>query len=155
LASGFAAQGWTSKPKEQFERYFSEQTAGGRACLVAELWGEPVGYVNLLPEPFDGPFLGKGIPEISDFNVLEAYQGRGIGGKLMDAVEALAARTSGSVVLGVGLHPGYGAAQRMYAKRGYVPDGTGLWWNGRQVSPGESVRVDDDLVLVLRKELKG
>lgn len=42
----------------------------------------------------------------------------------MDAVEALAAVTSDTVCLGVGLHSGYGAAQRMYVLRGYVPDGS-------------------------------
>ena len=50
--------------------------------------------------------------------------GRGVGSALMDAVEALAAVTSDTVCLGVGLHSGYGAAQRMYVLRGYVPDGS-------------------------------
>lgn len=31
------------------------------------------------------------------------------------------------VCIGVGLHAGYGSAQRMYVKRGYIPDGTGVW----------------------------
>lgn len=34
----------------------------------------------------------------------------------------MAAETSDTVCLGVGLHSGYGAAQRMYVLRGYVPD---------------------------------
>ena len=31
------------------------------------------------------------------------------------------------IYLGVGLHSGYGSAQRMYVKRGYIPDGSGVW----------------------------
>ncbi|WP_417419328.1 hypothetical protein [Hominenteromicrobium sp.] len=46
------------------------------------------------------------------------------------SVEALAAETSDTVCLGVGLHSGYGAAQRMYVLRGYVPDGSGVWYEG-------------------------
>lgn len=46
-------------------------------------------------------------------------------------MEALAAETSDTVCLGVGLHSGYGAAQRMYVLRGYVPDGSGVWYEGR------------------------
>ncbi len=45
-------------------------------------------------------------------------------------MEALAAETSDTVCLGVGLHSGYGAAQRMYVLRGYVPDGSGVWYEG-------------------------
>lgn len=44
---------------------------------------------------------------------------------------AQAAETSDTVCLGVGLHSGYGAAQRMYVLRGYVPDGSGVWYEGR------------------------
>ena len=71
-----------------------------------------------------GPFAGTGWPYIVDFAVLERVRGRGVGSALMDAVEALAAVTSDTVCLGVGLHSGYGAAQRMYVLRGYVPDGS-------------------------------
>ena len=35
------------------------------------------------------------------------------------------------VSLAVGLHTGYGQAQRLYIKRGYIPDGTGVWYQGQ------------------------
>ena len=41
----------------------------------------------------------------------------------------------------------YGSAQRMYVKRGYVPDGRGLVTHGEFVTYGEPAIVDDDLVL--------
>ena len=87
--------------------------------------GEAAGYATLLPGAEAGPFVGKGWPEITDFNVLRKFQRRGIGNRILDTAEQLAARTSGQVVLGVGLHSGYGSAQRLYVKRGYVPDGSG------------------------------
>ena len=41
--------------------------------------------------------------------------------------------------LGVGLHPGYGAAQRLYIKQGYVPDGSGVWFQNKQLKPNDRV----------------
>ncbi len=47
---------------------------------------------------------------------------------LMDAVEEIALEKYGIVGLGVGLYDSYGSAQRMYARRGYVPDGRGVMY---------------------------
>ncbi|MGH3146005.1 MAG: GNAT family N-acetyltransferase, partial [Rubrobacter sp.] len=55
--------------------------------------------------------------------------------------------------IGVGMSPDYGAAQRLYVLRGYVPDGRGLASEGRQVSHGEAVTVNDGLVLYMTKAL--
>jgi len=55
--------------------------------------------------------------------------------------------------LGVGLHPGYGAAQRLYIKQGYVPDGSGVWFQNKQLKPNERCVNDDELVLYLSKKL--
>ena len=95
--------------------------------LVAEYSGKPVGYINIYPNSAWGAFGGKGYPEIVDFGVLEKYRNRGIGTVLMDIAEKIAATYADIVYLGVGLHSGYGSAQRMYVKRGYVPDGSGVW----------------------------
>lgn len=106
-----------------------------------------------MPNAKEGPFKDKKIPEIKDFNVIPSLRKKGIGWKLMDIVEQCARRQSDTVSLGVGLYRDYGAAQRMYVKRGYIPDGTGLWYGNQQVLPGREVFVDDDLVLYLSKNL--
>ena len=86
--------------------------------------------------------------------MLQKYQCKGIGGKLMDAAEQIAARHSDTVCLGVGLCREYGSAQRMYAKRGYIPDGSGVWYQDKQCVQYETVcTVDDDLLLYLTKKL--
>ena len=149
---GFAAQGW-HKPLEQFQRYFREQREGVRKVLVADWQGEPAGYANLLPQAEGGPFAGKGWPEVSDFNVLKKFQRRGIGGRILDVAEDLA-RPQGAVCLGVGLYNGYGAAQRMYVKRGYVFDGSGLWFQEHPQEPGAPCLADDSLILYLSKPLE-
>ena len=66
----------------------------------------------------------------------------------------LSTQVAGTVMgIGVGLYPDYGPAQRLYAKLGYRPDGRGIAYNERTVAPGETVRLDDDLVLWMTKPL--
>lgn len=154
MADGFLRQGW-HKPPEQFSAYLSQQREGARLVFVALRGQEFAGYVTLLPKAETGPFAGNGIPEISDFNVLMAFQRRGIGSLLMDAAERMASSLCDTVSLGVGLHEGYGAAQRMYIKRGYVPDGSGVWYKESPLKPYQPCVNDDDLILYLSKKLCG
>ena len=90
--------------------------------------------------------------------MLHAFQRRGVGTALMDAAEARVAQRGRRVVgIGVGLYGGdgygYGSAQRMYAKRGYVPDGAGMVIDGVRVEPGTNVYLDDSPLLMFTKHL--
>lgn len=96
---------------------------------------------------------GHGMAVYRRFCGAGACARRGVGSALMDAVEALAAETSDTVCLGVGLHSGYGAAQRMYVLRGYVPDGSGVWYEGRVWDQYAPCVNDDELNLFLSKKL--
>ena len=49
-------------------------------------------------------------------------------------------------------HSGYGAAQRLYSKRGYLPDGSGVWYRDAPMEPYGPCAADDDLVLYLWKD---
>ena len=73
----------------------------------------------------------------------------------MDEAELAVSERSSVMGIGVGMSPDYGAAQRLYALRGYVPDGRGLASEGRTVSHGDTVTVDDGLALYLTKVLAG
>ena len=85
--------------------------------------------------------------------MLPAFRRRGIGSALLDAAESVAAERSRVVGIGVGLDPDYGPAQRLYVRRGYVPDGRGITWRNSTVSYRDQVLVDDDLVLWLTRSL--
>ena len=152
LESGFSKQGW-HKPAAQFERYYKEQQSGLRQVFIAEWEGEVAGYTTLLPCAKAGPYTGQNIPEISDFNVLMRFQRRGVGTCILDAAERAAAKVCDSVSLGVGLHAGYGTAQRLYVKRGYIPDGSGVWYRDQPLEPYTACVNDDDLVLYMLKKL--
>lgn len=148
----FAAHDW-HKPLAQFQRYFQEQEQGVKRILVAAWQGEVAGYTTLLPQAPAGPFAGKGWPEVQDFNVLPPFQRRGIGSRILEAAEDLASQTSDTICLGVGLHSGYGTAQRLYVKRGYVFDGSGLWYRDKPLEQYAPCAADDGLVLYLSKKL--
>ena len=116
-----------NKRREQYERYFEENLSGRRVTLVAVAGGEVVGYTNVLWESGYGPFRLEGIPEINDLNVIDGWRKRGVGSALIREAERVA-REAGKPVMGigVGLTPDYAAAQRLYPKLGYVPDGRGV-----------------------------
>lgn len=152
LAAGEIAQGW-GDTIEKHRLRLRDQAAGRCAALAAEYCGQTAGYLSVYFQTEHGPFADRGWPELVDFGVLEKFRRHGIGGKLMDAAEKIAAETSPVVTLGVGLHSGYGSAQRMYVKRGYVPDGSGVWFRDEVCPPYGDCRNDDDLVLYLSKKL--
>ena len=152
LSRGFISQGWPSR-EEILTRYFKEQESGEREVLVVEIDGAVAGYVTILPSAKHGPFA-EVYPELSDFNVFEPFRNQGIGNQLLEEAEKRVQFVSSKVTLGVGLHLGYGPAQRMYIKRGYIPDGTGVWYRNKPLEMGASCQNDNDLVLYLSKDLQ-
>jgi len=151
LSRGFISQGWPSR-EEILTRYFKEQESGEREVLVAEVEGAVAGYITILPDAKQGPFAGMA-PELSDFNVFEPFQNQGIGNLLLEEAEKRVRLISDKVTLGVGLHSGYGPAQRLYIKRGYIPDGTGVWYQNHQPAMNAVCEDIGELVLYLSKNL--
>ena len=151
----YSAQGW-HPDVAYYHMRMREQAEGKCAALTAVYYGRPAGAVYVYFDASEGPFKGKGWPEIVDFSVLMKHQRKGIGSRLMDAAEWIAAQHADIVCLGVGLCKEYGSAQRMYIKRGYIPDGSGVWYQNKQCVQYETVcTIDDDLVLFLSKRLPG
>ena len=152
MTQAFAQIGW-NKPASQYERYLVEQNAGARVCLVAFVDDDFAGYLTVLWQSDYAPFRAANIPEIADFNVLPHYRRQKIGTHLMDAAEACIAQRSSIAGIGVGMYPDYGAAQRLYVLRGYVPDGHGLAYDGRTLQYGDQVINDDALTFYFTKQL--
>lgn len=145
------------KPASLFEKYLFEQTEGRRMVWVANFNNQFAGYITLKWESQYSPFALKKIPEIMDLNVLPNFRKRGIGSKLLETAENFASTRSQIIGLGVGLYcgsdGGYGAAQKLYVKNGYVPDGLGVTYQYKAITPGRSIPIDDDLILWFTKKL--
>ena len=150
IVSSFAAAHWP-KPRSTFEHYLQEQEVGSRIMWVAYDKSQLSGYVTLSWKSLYQPFAQANIPEIMDLNVLPKFRGKGIGAALLQIAENEAYKKSTIVGLGVGLYPDYGAAQKLYVTRGYIPDGFGVTYNYQMVIPGNNYLLDDDLVLWFTK----
>ncbi|MBS4201874.1 GNAT family N-acetyltransferase [Bacillus sp. FJAT-49732] len=153
ISTAFAEQGW-NKPVSQYESYFTEQKEGVRKILVAEFDNQFAGYLTIRWKSDYEPFDSKGIPEIVDLNVLIKFRKKGIAAALMDEAERIVSEKCDCIGIGFGLTGDYGAAQRIYVKRGYIPDGLGMSKSGRFLTYGDQITVDDDLALYLTKTFK-
>jgi GNAT superfamily N-acetyltransferase len=113
--------------REQWERYFEENRRGERVTWVAIQDDRVAGYANLMWKSDYEPFRAVGIPEIDNMHVLDEYQRQGIASAFIAAAESIAAR-AGKTTIGIGVVPieQYAAAQRLYPKLGYIPDGRAL-----------------------------
>lgn len=142
IVEGERAQGW-HPTEEKYLTRLRDMAAGRCVSLAAVLDGRAVGYLSV--------YQTDNGPELIDFGVLECCRGRGIGTKLMDTAEELAFAQSDIVRLSVGLHSGYGSTQRMYIKRGYLPDGCGAYYDATVCTSYESYPLDDSLLLRFSK----
>ncbi len=152
MTQEFTQTGWT-KPLNYFADCFAQQEAGDLIFLVARSGEALRGYLKIIWRPDYPPFREQGIPEIQDLNVMPSHRRQGVATRLMDEAERRIAARSAVAGIGVGLHPGYGPAQRMYVVRGYVPDAQPLVYGDEFIVEGQTVRLDDDLVLHLTKTL--
>ncbi len=156
IVSAFSQIGW-NKPESVFEEYLEEVAAGDRLVWVAFTHDQFAGYITLKWQSKYPSFREENIPEIMDLNVLPHARKKGLGSILLAMAEKEAATKSDTIGIGVGLYAGedggYGNAQRLYVKRGYIPDGKGITYNYQQAIPGNSYPLDDDLVLWFIKKL--
>jgi GNAT superfamily N-acetyltransferase len=153
LSLQFAA-GFYAKRAGYFSACMDAQSRDGLVLLVARDDEDLLGYLKVVWQPEYPPFRVQGIPEVQDLNVVVRARQRGVASRLMDRAEQLIATHSPVAGIGVGLHPGYGPAQRMYVLRGYVPDALPLTYHDAPVAEYQPVVLDDDLVMHLTKTLR-
>lgn len=134
---------------DYFERCLLE-----RSVHIAEISGTAAGYAQLNRAPAYEGFSRQNIPEVQDLCVLPDFRRQGTGAALVTHCEALA-RAEGAEHMGisVGLDRGYGAAQRLYVRLGYVPDGAGMTYDDSPVRFGDIRPIDDLLALKMVKHL--
>jgi GNAT superfamily N-acetyltransferase len=151
IAAAFQKSEWKT-PESYYWNLLAAQVRGDRVFLAAYDKGEVAGFVTIKWISDYRPFAEAGIPEINDLRVLQAFRRCGVATALMDEVEKRIFKRSKAAGLGVGLYADYGAAQQMYIRRGYLPDGRGLMYKNQPVAPGHDVAVDDELVLFFTKK---
>ena len=145
---------WVCDGAGEARTYLADHAEPSGAGFIAMRGHDAVGYVAILWESNFAPFRDRDIPLIHQVAVASPLRRQGIATSLMDAAEELA-RGRGTATLGitVGLFDEYGPAQRLYAQRGYVPDGRGACLGQQPLRKGMRVTIDDDLIVWLTKDL--
>ncbi len=123
------------------------------SALLALYNGEIAGYVFLYYKCRWGGLAHCELPCVIDLIVFKKYRKNGIATALMYVAEKIAKRHSDKVYLDVCLNSEYGPAQRLYVKRGYVPDGKGVYYEEKVCETDAICKNDDELTLCLVKEL--
>ena len=109
------------------------------------------GFAVLNHDPRYHFYRKLGIAEIQDVFVFPDHRRQGIATTLIGHCES---QISGDMIgISVPVSPLFGVAQRLYADLGYRPDGNGVTYNRAPVIHNTTQRVDDDLCLMLLKDL--
>lgn len=149
-AEGDISEGNIGYYNKQFGHIREKMCAG----LVAVCRSEIAGYVYLYYRCKWGGLGNQGYPGVVDLSVMEKFRRRGIGNLLMDVAESIASKHSDLIYLDVGLNSEFGSAQRLYVKRGYIPDGKGCYYEEKVCGTDAPCRNSDELTLCLVKELR-
>ena len=123
------------------------------SALIALYNGQVAGYVFLYYKCRWGGLANCNIPGVVDLIVFEEFRQKGIATNLMDVAENIAKSHSNKVYLDVCLSSEYGPAQRFYIKRGYIPDGKGVYYEEKVCKTDAICKNDDELTLCLVKDL--
>lgn len=119
-------------------------------CDLYYIEGKAFAILNHKPKYV--PYLRMEISEIQDIFVLHEYRRCGLATALIGHCES---KTDQNMIgISVPVSPRYGAAQSLYAKLGYIPDGNGVTYDRQMLDHNSSVKLDDDLCLMMVKELK-
>jgi GNAT superfamily N-acetyltransferase len=151
IADAFSREGY-SKPIKLYGSYFKQKEIGERDVIIAYHQNQIVGYVTIVWESNYEDFKEQNITEIIDIKVLDCFKKQGIAMKLMDEAEIRVAKVAKYCAAGVSLAEEYEAAQCLYAKRGYIPDGKGVFYMD-QDTLSDQLEVDDNQGLMMVKKL--
>ena len=141
---------------DYFKKCLAAQKGGARHIIIIRPAGikEIVAYGMLNESPRYALYEKLDIPEIQDLFVRPQYRGQGIGRSMMAYLESIAVKQGYEQCgISVPVSPRHGIAQQLYYDCGYRPDGQGITYNRKTVPYGKQATVDDDLCLMLIKNL--
>lgn len=139
---------------QYYQRYLTWQNEGECTFLIALLNGEIAGYVFVLYQDRWGSMADARQPGLADLNVFPWHRRCGVGNALLEKAEEIAAQHGDTLHLDVHMTAHAGQAHRLYFRRGYMPDGRGVYYKYKQYDAALGTVDPEDLTLLLIKELK-
>jgi len=140
-----------------FDKCFDEVRHNKRIIVIIESASSSriLGYGQLIWSPIYAPFKKQEIPEIQDLNVIADARGKGIGSAMMEFLEAEAKKAGYSEIgIGVGVIARFGAAQRLYINKGYIPNGLGACYDDEMIEEAAIKPIDELLSIKLTKKIQ-
>jgi ribosomal protein S18 acetylase RimI-like enzyme len=142
-----------SGDEDTIEEHFQDHENGASTTILGYEAGRLVGIITIRWQSRYPLFRERQIPLIQNIEIRYEDRGRGLGNQMLERAEREIARRSHLAGLVVGISGDYGPAQRLYARRGYVPDGRGVCRQFTPLKNGDVVTVDHDLLLWLVKDV--
>ena len=139
------------KSGETFNTLYARQRMKKVNVYVAEFECKLLGYIVV---NYETTLNGEVLVHIEDLFVLPLFRKCGVGQSLLDYAEREIVRRYDKVNASIGIGGIYGAAQRLFIKNGYMPDGQGARFNGRILQEGANATNTRNLCLKYSKELK-
>lgn len=145
---------WVTGSRATVGPYVADHADGRGTTLIARCDGTIAGLVTVRWRSNNPAWAERNIPLVHQLIVVPDFRRTGIATTLMDAAERLAFQRGHSAIgITVGLFDQYGPAQRLYVKRGYVPDGRGACQARTPLREGQTVTVDHSLIIWLVKDI--
>ena len=138
--------------RSSYTSYYEQALSGKSLIVIAQYDNQMAGYAKLDWQSDYEDLEEDEIPEIKELYVKEPFRNHGIASRLMDYLETKAQEKSEYCAVGVGLAEAYEAAQHLFAKRGYQPDGKGVFYIEPELIHDE-LEVDDNQALMMIKKL--
>ena len=135
-----------------YKSYLKETASGQCQYMVIYDMGQLAGYAKIDWQSNYEDFDEVGIPEVKEIQVFEGFRHKGLGTCLMDKIEEMVKERSDYCGVGVGLAEPYEAAAKLLARRGYEPDGRGVFYIEPEYVQDE-LEVDDYQALMMIKKL--
>ncbi len=132
---------------------FRDHENGASTTILGYESGRLVGIVTIRWQSNYALFRERNIPLIQNIEIRYEDRGRGIGNLMLEKTEQEIALRSAVAGIVVGISADYGPAQKLYARRGYIPDGRGVCRGAEPLLHGDTVTVDHDLLLWLTKSV--
>lgn len=122
-----AAGTFFSGNRDVVVEHFEGHVEGNSSTLFGYKNGELVGILTIRWHSRNPILRAQGIPLIQNIEIKSGRRGQGLGNELMEHAERFAAaRGTKKIAICVSISEAFGPAQRLYAKRGYIPDGQGV-----------------------------
>ena len=139
------------KSGETFNTLYARQRLKKANVYVAEFEGKLLGYIVV---SYETTVKGEVLVHIEDLFVLPLFRKCGVGKSILDYAEREIMRRYDKAHASIGIGSKFGAAQRLFVKNGYIPDGMGARFNGRVLPDGAQATNIRSLCLKYTKELK-